>query len=354
MRIPHTRLSFLSAFFLFSVGIGPLSADQLNAVVLEAVGDRVVINRGTEDGVKTGQTWIFGPKGSSGGMVVEEVREHSASGRLRGNTEVGELASLGKSGDLSSFVSSAQAQNLLSEKSTASPKAVEALRRKYKKALSSHTESRGFVTPVGGGGGGIPAGQVMDLGMQAYNAYRLYDITNDFGLDPTGFYSPWWVAAAAVNVAGGQMARNKMYETQRVRVDTEVVYWDADLVDLQTEVMAAEQGLSVTDTLTQKVAMQAKRGTDKYTVFEVTLRNVGKLPAQMGEFKYHMFLISNEGRPISASRVDPVLDKTLAPGDEVRGMVYFPKIVAAGQQDLRVVFERMFGDRGELTFRAGH
>jgi hypothetical protein len=32
-------------------------------------------------------------------------------------------------------------------------------------------------------------------------------------------------------------------------------------------------------------------------------------------------------------------------------MVYFPKITAAGQDELKVVFEQMFGDRGELNFQ---
>lgn len=352
MRIPNMKLSLTVAFFLFSIGTALVSAEGLRAVVLESQGDRVVINRGSADGVKVGQTWLLGPSDPTGAVVIEQSREHSSSGRLRGKADVGNLAVLGEEGDVAQFITEQQAQDLMTSRGNMDEKSLDKLRKKYRRELSSHTESRGFVTPVGGGGAaGIPTGQLMNMGLEAYNAYRLYDLTNGIGLDPTGFYSPWWLAASAVNMAGSQIARNKMYETQRVRVDVEVVHWDADLVDLQTEVMAAEKGLSVTDTLSQKVQMQQQRGVDKYTVFEVTVKNVGKLPADMTNFKYRMFMMSNEERPISASRIDSVLDTKLSPGDEVRGMVYFPKIVAAGQDNLKVVFENMFGDRGDLEFR---
>ncbi|MFA5506417.1 MAG: hypothetical protein WC314_20205 [Vulcanimicrobiota bacterium] len=344
------KLSLLIAFFLFSFGTGFATAEIMRAVVLEAQADRIVINRGSADGVKVGQTWLLGPEDATGAVVIEETRERSASGRLRGKADIGNLARLGKERDVAQFVSESQAHELMQARGGLDEKSLDRLRKDYRKAISRHTERRGFVTPLGPGAGGVPTAEMMSLGVEAYNAYRLYDMTSSMGLDPTGFYSPWWLAASAVNMAGNQLARNKMYEGQRVRVDVEVVHWDNDLVDLQTEVMAAERGLSLSETLAQKVMMQQQRGVDKYTVFEVTVKNVGKLPADMANFKYRMFMLSNEDRPISASRVDSVLDSKLAPGDEVKGMVYFPKIVAAGQQKLQVVFENMFGDRGDLEF----
>ena len=197
----------------------------------------------------------------------------------------------------------------------------------------------------------MQAAQMMNLGVEAYNVYRIYDLSSDIGLDPTGFASPWWIAASAANMVGNQITQKRMFDAQKVKLDVEVTHWDDQLVDIRTEVMAAENGLSLEETLAQKVVMQQKTGVDKYAVFEVRMKNVGKLPAPVGNFKYKMFLLSAEGKPKSASRVDPVLDKTLQPGDEVRGMVYFPKIVAAGQEHLRVAFEQMFGDRGELKFK---
>ena len=351
MRFSNIKLSLLVALFLFSTGTALVAADSLKAVVLESQGDRVVINRGTADGVEVGQTWLLGPSDPTGAVVIEETREHSASGRLRGDAEIGHLAILGENDEVAQFVDERQAQELMNSKGNTDQRDLEKLRRDYRKEISRHTESRGFVTPVGGGGSGIQAGQMLNLGAEAYNAYRLYNLSNDLGLNASGaLYSPWYLAASAVNVVGGSMARNKMYEAHRVRVDVEVTHWDSDLVDMQTEVLAAEKGLSVTETLGQKVLMAQKRGVDKYTVFEVTVKNVGKLPADMTNFKYRMFMMSAEEQPIAASRIDPVLDKKLAPGDEVRGMVYFPKIVAAGQENLKVVFENMFGDRGDLEF----
>ena len=351
MRTPNIKLSLLAVFFLFSFGTGFSAADSLRAVVLEAQGDRIVINRGSADGVQVGQTWLLGPSDPTGAVVIEQIREHSASGRLRGKADIGSLAVLGDNSEVAQFVNEQQAEELMNPRGQMAERSLDRLQKDYRREISRHTESRGFVTPVGGAGvNGMQTAEMMSLGVEAYNAYRLYDMTNSLGLDPTGFYSPWWLAASAVNVAGNQIARKKMYEGQRVRVDVEVTHWDSDLVDLQTEVAAAEKGLSVTETLAQKVQMQQQRGVDKYTVFEVTLKNVGKLPADMGNFKYRMFMLSNEDRPISASRVDSVLDSKLQPGDEVRGMVYFPKIVAAGQENLKVVFENMFGDRGDLEF----
>ena len=59
MRTPNIKLSLLAVFFLFSFGTGFSAADSLRAVVLEAQGDRIVINRGSADGVQVGQTFQF-------------------------------------------------------------------------------------------------------------------------------------------------------------------------------------------------------------------------------------------------------------------------------------------------------
>jgi hypothetical protein len=348
----NMKLSVWIALFLFCVGSYSSEAETLRAVVLQSEGDRVVINRGTEDGVKVGQTWVLGLDDKTGAVVIEEAGEHSASGRLRGEASVGTLAALGSEADIADLRADERAKQQMVTSTTNDSETLKQLRNKYKRALSARTESRGFVTPIGNNGPNMQAAQLMNLGVEAYNVSRMYDLTRDIGLDPTGVYSPWWLAASAVQMVGGSMQRNQMYESQRVRVDAEVVYWDQDLVDIQTEVSCAEKGLSLSETLSQKVVMQQKRGSDKYTVFEVSLKNVGKLPAQIGNFKYKMFLLSHEGQPISASRVDPVLDQTVQPGGEIRGMVYFPKIVSLGQSELKVTFEQMFGDRGELTFKA--
>lgn len=349
MRFFYTQLTLAVAFVVFCLQPGLVKAETIQAIIVDAQEDRAVINRGERDGVKIGEVWVVGSPRTAA-IQIEEVREHTATGKLRGEVDIGELASLGSDRDFASLVSKKRAQQLFDAPSSRDSRSLDQLKKSYKKLLSKRTERRGFVTPVGGAGG-IPTGELMGLGVEAYNTYRLYDMTRSMGLDPTGMYNPWWLAASAVNVAGGQLTRNKMYEGMRVRVDVEATYWDQALVDLQTEVSAAERGLSLTQTLEEKVVRQQRKGIDKYTVFEVVLKNVGKLPAEMGEFKYRMFMMSAEGRPISASRIDPVLNETLQPGDEVRGMVYFPKIVAAGQKDLRIVFENMFGDQGDLRFK---
>lgn len=351
MRNVHMKLSVGLLFFLFCLGTGFASAQSLQAIVLESQGDRVVINRGTQDGVRVGQAWVLGLEDKTGAVIIEQAGEHSASGRLQGDADVGTLASLGTESEVKRIAKNFRGPERGNTSSGLEGATLDQLRRRYKRAIADRTERRKFKTRLQGGGGNVlTSPQMMNLGIEAYNAYQMYDLTRSIGLDPTGLYNPWWLAASAVNVVTSEVARNNMNNRRKVKVQVEVTYWDEKLVDLQTEVAAAEAGLSLTDTLAQKATMHSKRGVDKYTVFEVVMKNVGKLPAQTGDFKYKMFLVSTEGRPISASRVDGVLDKTLQPGDEVRGMVYFPKIVAAGQKKLKVAFEQMYGDRGDLTF----
>lgn len=338
------RISVCSALFLFCLAFYPALAQTKQAVLMDLQGDQAVINRGLDDGVQIGQTWHVGDNAK---VVVQAVREHSASGKLQGNASVGSLASLGNEKLI--VASNAKTKEKMTSKRQPSEQSLDGLRKKYRRALGSRTESRGFVTPLPG-----QTNQALNSGLEAYSLYTLYDITNVVGLDPGGYFitNPLMIASAAAGMLQRNQMTNELYESMRVRVDVEATLWDEDLVDMQTEVYAAEQGLSVADTLTKKVQNIADKGVDKYTVLEVRLKNVGTTPAAMEPMKYRVFLMSNEQQPIAASRIDPVLDKTLQPGDEVRGMVYFPKIVAAGQSKLRIAFEQMFGDRGTLTFSA--
>lgn len=351
MRPIPKRLSFLLPLFLFSALTWSANAESTKAVVIETQGDTVVINRGLDDGVKVGQTWSLGRSGNvEGTLVIQSIRQHSASGTLQGNAAVGTVASL--SGDGAPVIASAnnaRTKQLLNEKSKASKRALKDLRRKYKRALDRHTEGRGFVTPTPGS-----SYNAMQTGMEVYNVVQMADLYSRYDFDPTGAFigNPFYIASAVGGMVQRTVTTNNYYEQQRVRVDVEITYWDDDLVDLQTEVAAAEQGLSLQETLARKVEAASQKGVDRYAVFEVHLKNVGQLPAAMEPFKYRMFMMSAEDKPISASRVDAVLDTTLQPGDDVRGMIYFPKIVAAGQDELKVAFEQMFGDRGTLSFSA--
>lgn len=345
LRVYLNTLSAAIVLFLFSIGIGSSLADPLQAVVLFRQGDRATINRGASDGVVAGQTWYLTNKAS---LVVEEVREHSSIGRLEGEALIGNIVTLSsKAIVLPSSARSVQVKRQATEKRVVTDRSLQDLRKRYQKALSEHTKKKGFVTPIPG-----QAAANASTGLEAYNLYQLYDITNEIGLDPTGAYlrNPLILATAAAGMYQQHRQVNQLYESARVRVDVEATLWDEELADLQTEVEAADKGLSVQDTLTKKVQNITAKGVDKYVVLEVRVRNTGKTEAQLEPFKYRVFMMSAEGEPIAASRVDPVLDKTLQPGDEIRGMVYFPKIVAAGQSKLRIAFEQMFGDRGTLVF----
>jgi hypothetical protein len=330
------------AVFLFCLRTCSSLAQPQQAVVVERQGDRAVINKGQAEGVQVGQTWHLDKGGK---LVIEAIREHSASGKLEGTGAVGALASLGK--EKLVVASQPAISTQMNSRRQPTSESLDSLRKKYRRALSQRTRSEGFVTPIPG-----QYNQTFNTGLEAYNLYQLYDITNSMGLDPTGAFiqNPLILATAAAGMYQQNKMTNELYESVRVRVDVEATLWDEALVDLQTEVAAAEQGLSVQDTLTKKVQRISEMGVDKYVVLEVRLKNVGSTPAPMEPMKYRIFMMSHEGQPIAASRIDGVLDKTLQPGDEVRGMVYFPKIVAAGQGKLQIAFEQMFGDRGTLTF----
>ena len=215
MFILNWKISVRVAVFLFCLGTGLVGAETIQAVVLDSQGDRVVINRGTDDGVRVGQTWILGLDGKTGAVVIDQAREHSASGRLHGKADVGSLASLGTEADAKEILADARAKEQMSSKTRSSSRALTELRRKYKRAISARTESRKFSTQIRGTGGTLQTAQMVNLGVEAYNTYRLYDLTRDIGLDPTGYASPWWIAASAVNMVGNQVNQRRMYDSQR-------------------------------------------------------------------------------------------------------------------------------------------
>lgn len=355
----YNRLAGLAIVFLFCLGTNASWAQPLQAVVIDRQGDRAIINKGLQEGVKVGQTWELG----DARFVVESIREHSATGRLEGDAGVGAIASLGKDAPKvaanakpnrrSSDSNRAPREKSVQEQQRAAERSLEAIRKKYRNALSRRTESRGFVTQAGGAGiPGVSTQAVLSTGLEAYSLYQLYDVSSAIGLDPTGSFitNPLMIAASAAGMYERNRMMNQTLESVRVRVDVEATLWDESLVDLKTEVAAAEQGWPVQETLSKKVQNIVEKGVDKYVVLEVRIKNVGQNPAPLEPFKYRIFMMSAEDQPIAASRIDPVLDKTLQPGEEIRGMVYFPKIVAAGQGKLRIAFEQMFGDRGTLTF----
>ncbi len=326
-------------------------ADQgaLVGVVVEAVGDRVVLNRGIEDGVRVGQTWTVVQDGRQVGKVtIESLRERSASGVLEGEAKAGALMALGEN-QLPAVARrslSRESQQQLQQRKAPTERSLNRMKDQYRTALNRRTQSRGFSTPTP-----IRHQNTFTTGLEAYNLYSIYDYTAT-RFDPTGSFvgNPLTMAALAANFFQRQQLSNQMWDSQKVRLDVQVTHWDEALVDLQTEVMASEEGLSVQETLARKIQRLTERGADRYAVFEVHIKNVGQLPAQLEPFKYRVFLMDAEGQPIGVSRIDEALDKTLRPGDEVRGFLYFPKIVVQGQKELRLAFEQMFGDRGTLVF----
>lgn len=340
------------------MGICPVSAQQMRAVVLESQGDRVVINRGSQDGVQVGQTWVLGVGEATGAILIDQLNDFSSSGVLRGQGPVGALAALG---DANVQITAQPVTPQRTEQAAADvqidqrghdPSVLAALEKQYEQALNQNTSKRRFSTQIpGGGGSSFPTGQIVSLGWQAYNISRINSLNNNFGLSNTSLFNPWWLAASAAgNVVGG-IAQNKQISDRKIKLDVEAIYWDRNLIDIRTEVAAVRQGLSLAEIMQQKALAYRESGVNQYAVFEVALKNSGKLPANIGNFQNKIYLISAEGRPMTATQADPVFSNALQPGDEVRGLVYFPKIIAEGQKELTLAFEQMFGDRGELKFR---
>ncbi|MCA9797512.1 MAG: hypothetical protein KC910_37125, partial [Candidatus Eremiobacteraeota bacterium] len=222
------------------------------------------------------------------------------------------------------------------------------VRERYHQAFTENTQTRDLATPHPNP---TTVTSTVSTGAQLYTLYQFYDVANAF--DPSGasLINPFMLASMAAPPVINQFQSNDPWEPQRTRLQVSVTYWDEYLVDRCAEYLAAREGLNLDETLMLKQRLVTERQVDRYAVFEVRVRNTGFKEAPLKPFKWHMYMMNADNRPLAPSRYDPALDSLLQPGQEVNGLVLFPKLAVAGQDTLTIALEQMFGDRGSLEFR---
>ncbi|MGE0488427.1 MAG: hypothetical protein AB7S38_04355 [Vulcanimicrobiota bacterium] len=325
----------------------PAMALADGGTVLETTGPVFRFNRGELENVTPGQRWLVFHQGQKvGEAVVESVSEYSATARLPDGTAVypGDLVTL----TAPPAYSSATASPTLASAIKPDREDLKRVRERYHRAFTENTHTRDFVTPHPHPS---TAMSTVNTGAQLYTMYQFYDAATAF--DPTGasLVNPFWLASMAAPPVIHQFQTNDPWEPQRTRLQVSVTYWDEYLVDRCAEYLAAREGMNLDETLMLKQRLVTERQVDRYAVFEVRVRNTGVKEAPLKPFKWHMYMMNADNRPLAPSRYDPALDSLLQPGQEVSGLVLYPKLAVAGQDTLSIAIEQMFGDRGTLEFQ---
>lgn len=321
--------------------LAPAQAETA-AVVIEADGAAFTLNRGQAEGVNPGDRWQVYRNGSRvGEAVVDSVAEYTARASMLPGSSFVQAGDLVSTGSVTGWSSASEAAPRVASR-TLGGQSRERAEDAYRDLLNDRTQGRGFETPT-------PA-NTADTMQDVWSAYHMYDlVSTQWTLDGAYVGDPSMIMWAVGGMISDRNASHQMYDGQTVRVDVEVTYWDEELMDRYSDYVAAREATTVEQALQLKSSLYAQKGVGEYTVFEVRLKNVGRVAANLKPFKWHMYLMGPDGRPLEAVRYDASLDSQLNPEQEVAGNVYFPR--AGGAQDkLVVVFENMFGDRGNLEF----
>ncbi len=258
------------------------------ALVLEASEERFRFNRGAKEKVEVGQVWWVYRSGQAVGKArVEATSEFSSEAVMTegGAAQVGDLVRL------SPLASPAAISPPPASNQPVRSEDLDEVRERYLQVYKGSSQSISFVT----------------------------------GQQPS-----------------------ELFAHQQVRLEVQVTFWQESLVERYANYLAAREGMGLAQTLALQQKMVSEKAADRYSVFEVRVRNAGQKEAALAPFKWRMYLIDGQ-KPLGAVRYDRALDSTLGPGQEVLGAIYFPKL-SSGSDKALVAFEQMFGDRGTLEF----
>ncbi len=188
------------------------------------------------------------------------------------------------------------------------------------------------------------------LGMNQQDAYMVAESLS-IGLGPSGFWGdPTFLLSSAYYAWMSNRDRNKLFAGVEVQLEAEVTAWDPALLESYGQYAAMVNGLTDTQKYSEFVRnLQAQRGVANGKVFEVKLKNIGQIKAQLSPFNWHAFMQGPNGTKVPASRYDAALDRQIDPGREVSGNVYFPN---APGDHLVLSLEDMYGDRHDMEFQS--
>lgn len=358
---------------LVGIGLALLTSGLLAApqgAVVRVQGEVVTINRGEQDKVKRGDRWFVYHDGKAAAeLQVEQVGEYSSLARITKkmgpSVTAGDLVSGGGAPEAASAPSIperggppdeatppriASANPPITSPGLAKPpssKNVEELEERYKESFENHTQAKDFRQTAGS-----PRSFNDNYpGMDMMNLYSNLDLLfSSFGPGGTFYGDPATLLMTAGSNIAGQQARDRLYEAVDSQFQIQVTYWDENLMDAYADYVAVTEGKGSTEKMLQiKNSLFQQKGVNRNRVFEVRLRNIGRVQGQLSPFHWHMFMAGPGGSHIKPERYDNVLDRSLNPGQEVTGNVYFPNAeFEAGK--MTILLEDIFGDRAQFEF----
>ncbi|MBS2038367.1 hypothetical protein JST97_25515 [bacterium] len=316
--------------------------------VVRVEGSRIVINRGLMDSVKVGDRFVVIRMGRNiAELVVQNVNQQESQAsvaQLYSQEPVLAGDALTVGGEVAP-----QATN----NRPGQPKALTPLQltmqqtsEEYQEMLKSRTQSQEFQQKWSG---------KTDQNQEAFNTQNGLYMADSLAFSLwTGGPGWWWNSADTLIRTASQAywshnLREHMMRDYMARIQIEVVHWDNELLEAYCKMQAAQQGMTSVEELNAlRQQMMREKQLDKNEVFQVRMQNVGELNVEMSPFHWHIFMAAPDEKRVVATHYDQVLDRKLAPKQEVTGLVTFPRV--PNQDSLKLFLEDVYGDRGEFSY----
>lgn len=332
--------------FLLTAGVSVALAAPAGFVV-RVEGERIVINRGTMDSVKTGDRFTIVRQGRQIAEVevnnVNAQDSHAKVLRLLGQEPVLAGDAISRGGEVMPVAGAATGPAPV-KKLTPLQLTMQESQEAYESLLKGRTHSQEFEQKWSG-----RSGTTSNL-----NEYTMTNILDSLGYGLLGGGGGWWNATdqllRTANMAFlNHHIHDRMTKDHVARIELEVVHWDDELLEAYCRMQAAQAGMSTVEELSAlRSQMQREKALDQNDVFQVRIKNNGELNVELAPFHWHMFLSAPDDKRVVSTRYDQVLDRKLSPKQEVVGYITFPKV--PGRENLTVYFEDIYGDKGEVTF----
>ena len=317
--------------------------------VVRVEGSRIVINRGLMDSVKVGDRFVVLRMGRNiAELVIQDVKQQESQAivsQLYSQEPVlaGDALTIG--GEVATTAGNTTRPS--------TPKAVTPLQltqqqtqEDYTEMLKSRTQSQEFQQKWLG---------KTDQNQSAFNTQSSLNMLDSLGFSIWAGGSGWWwntadsLARTASQAYWSHNLREHMMRDYVARIQIEVIHWDNELLESYAKMQAAQQGMTSVEELNAlRQQMQREKRLDQNDVFQVRMQNVGELNVEMSPFHWHMFLSAPDDKRVVATHYDQVLDRKLAPKQEVTGFITFPRV--PNQDGMKVFLEDVYGDRGEFSF----
>ena len=347
----------LYAILLFLWLALPSMADLNGMVINVSPGGEITVNRGLADQVKPGLRWYVydrdQPKAELEAVLVDNyttqarivsgskvvVGDKATTKAFSAAPAAGQVASQSKS--IESTIPKNKPDRRFSTTPRQKEETLESTQENYEKRLSASTKKANF----SGGASKMRRSSVNP--MLVYNVFSRYTNSATAGI----------TLQNALPTAWSEVSHNKKMKEFNTygSLDVSVTWWNDNLVDAYSDMMAFREGrTSVDQRLQMRNGLYAQKGTDRFLVFHVKMKNVGKSNVQVAPFNWHCYLLDKEGNYVKPQRYDQILDRTLTPGQETEGSVYFSKQEVAGRNfsgdNVTLVLEDILADRATLEF----